>query len=39
MHLFIYVAALGLNCGMWESLVAACEIYFLNQGSKLGPLH
>ena len=28
MHLFIYVAALGLNCGMWESLVAACRIFF-----------
>jgi len=39
MHLFIYLAALGLSRGVWESSVAAYEIYFLNQGSKLGPLH
>ena len=38
MYLFIYLAALGLSCGMWESVVAACEIYFFDQGSKLGPL-
>ena len=38
-YLFIYLAALGLSCGMQESLVVAHGIQFPDQGSNLGPLH
>ena len=38
-YLFMYLAALGLSCGMQESLVVAHGIQFPDQGSNLSPLH
>ena len=42
----MHLAAVGLSCGTLaflveacKLLVAACGIYFLDQGSNLGPLH
>ena len=44
-YLFIYLAAPGLSCGMWGSLVAACKLLvvacgtlFPDQGLNPGPL-
>ena len=39
LNIFISLATLGLSCGMQDLLVAACGIWFPDQGSNLGPLH
>lgn len=37
--LFIYLPALGLDCGNVESFIAACEGLVPCPGTKPGPLH
>ena len=48
LKVFIYLATLGLSCGMpdlpsllqhMDLLAAACRIKFADQESNLGPLH
>ena len=38
-YILIYLAVPGLRCGRQDLLAVACEIYFPEQGSNLGPLH